>query len=131
MHDGEAYGMEDDQPVDGDEEGDNDGNEGNEIEEDGDGGVDIIAPSINDQSSGVAASTDVVTFRKRKADEQHGNAAKKAKCSNDSTIVGGVIARSIAGMKRKRSTSTVDAALSKQEVGDADVGNMEANGDNV
>jgi len=103
MHDGEAYDMKDNNPIGGNnEEDDNDDN---------------IAPSINVQPREAAASTDIVTARKRRAVEQDGNITKKVKSGNDSIIAGGVIARSIAGMKRKRTTETMATALEKQEVG--------------
>ena len=142
MHDAKAHDIGDNKVVDGDdgddeeddndeEEDGNDGDDGDEVGEDDDGSDDTVRPSTDVQPCETAASTDVVTSRKRKASPQDGNAAKKAQSSTSFTIAGGVVARSIAGMKRKRTPSTVDAALSKQEVGDAEVTNVKVNGDNL
>lgn len=107
MHNGKAYDIKDNKPVDGNNEVDEQGNAGGAVN---------TAPSTYVQTS-AAASTDVVTDRKRRVVEQDGNLAKKVRSGNDSTIAGAIITKPIAGLKRKRTTETVDTALGKQVVG--------------
>lgn len=123
-HEGEAYDMEDSESVDGEED-----NDGDEVDEHSNTGNINITSSTDIQPSKAAVSTDVVTARKRKAVEQDGIVAKRIKSSNNFIIAGGMIARSIAGLKRKRAIETVNTALKKQGVAKAE-GNAAA-GDDV
>lgn len=126
-HDGTAYDVEDNKPVDGDDKEDDDDDEeddgeGNEVDEDGNAGHVNMAPSAVIQPLAAASRTDITTSKKRKAVEQDGNVAKKVRTEDGPTSESTLTGRLIAGMKGKRVAEAVDTALKKQKVGKPDSG---------